>query len=288
MLGYLGYFFYRLGEAIAVRVPMHLAYRLAERVAGLYWIFHHRSRNMLLTNLRYALGPQADEATVRRTARSGFNQFAYGVVDFFRQPRLLAGELDQLIVAISGKEYLQEAATSGRGAILMIAHMGPWEAGGAWIASQGIRLTGVALTHELPQVEEFFISRRVRSGYRTVPLGQAARDLLRTLNKGEMIVVAADRNFDEFGSRADFFGHPAVMPDGHVRIALRTGVPIIPAFLIRTEDLRVRIVFEPPIYLRRGQDDKSSALRRCLDLLEEQIAMRPEQWMAFSPIWVEE
>jgi KDO2-lipid IV(A) lauroyltransferase len=288
MLGYLGYFFYRLGEAIAVRIPMYRAYRLAEGIAALYWVFHRYSRNILLTNLRYALGPEADEATVRRTARAGFDQFAYGVVDFFRQPRLLQGELDQLIVSVSGEEYLQEAVASGRGGILMIAHMGPWEAGGAWIASRGYRLTGVALTHESSYVEKFFITRRERSGYRTVPLGHAARDLLRALKRGELIVVAADRNFDEFGSRVDFFGRPAVMPDGHVRIALRTGVPIIPAFLVRTDDLRVRVILEPPISLQKGRDDTSSGLRRCLDLLEHYIRQRPEQWMAFSPIWLDE
>jgi KDO2-lipid IV(A) lauroyltransferase len=287
-LGYLGFLFYRLGEAVAVRVPMDVAYRIAEKVAWLFWVFHRRSRNILVTNLRYALGPNADEATVQRTARAGFNQFAYGVVDFFRQPRLMQGELDELMVSVSGEEYLQDAMTSGRGGILMIAHMGPWEAGGVWVAKRGIPVTGVALTHESPQLERFFLTRRERSGYRTVPLGQAARELLRTLKKGQMIVVAADRNFDEFGSRVEFFGHPAVMPDGHVRIALRTGAPIIPAWLERTEDLRAHIIFEPPIFLKKGRDNVRSGLRQCLDLLESRIRRRPEQWMAFSPIWVEE
>ncbi|MBC8447928.1 MAG: hypothetical protein H8D78_09275 [Chloroflexi bacterium] len=288
MLDYLGYIFYRLGEGLAVRVPMGRAYRLARLIAWLYWIFHRRSRATLLTNLRQVLGPQADEATVRRTARAGFDHFAYGVVDFFRQPRLLDGELDQLIVSVTGEEHLHEAQASGRGGILMIAHMGPWEASGAWIASQDVPLTGVALTHEAPQVEQFFLSRRERSGYRTVPLGQAARELLRTIKRGEMIVVAADRNFTDSGTWVEFFGRPALMPDGHVRIALRTGAPIIPAFLVRTDDLRVRIILEPPITLQKGQDDALSGVRRCLEVMERYISHWPEQWMAFSRIWPEE
>jgi len=287
MLDTLGYLFYRLGEALAVRLPMGRAYRLARVIAWLYWIFHRRSRATLLTNLRQVLGPQADEATVRRTARAGFDHFAYGVADFFRQPRLLGGELDQLIVSITGEEHLHEAVASGRGGILMIVHMGPWEAGGAWIASRNVPLTAVALSHAGP-IEEFFISRRERSGYRTVPLGQAARELLRTIKRGEMIVVAADRNFADSGTRVEFFGRPALMPDGHVRIALRTGAPILPAFLVRTEDLRVRIIIEPPINLRKGQDDVLSGTRRCLEVMERYISRWPEQWLAFSRIWPEE
>ncbi len=288
MLNYLGYLFYRLGEAIAVRVPMERAYRLAERIAWLYWIIHRRSRATLLANLRQVLGPNADEAAVRRTARAGFDHFAYGVVDFFRLPRLLDGELDELIVSVTGAEYLHEAIAAGRGGILMIAHMGPWEAGGAWIARRGIPITSVALTHEAPRVEEFFLSRRERSGYRTVPLGRAARDLLRTLQRGEMIVLAADRNFTEFGTQVEFFGRPALMPDGHVRIALRSGAPILPAILVRRKEMKVQVIVEPPITLQKGQDDVLSGMRRCLDVLEHYISRWPEQWMAFSRIWPEE
>lgn len=287
MLDTLGYLFYRLGESLAVRLPMRWAYRLARLVAWLYWIFHRRSRATLLTNLRQVLGPQADEATVRRTAREGFDHFAYGLVDFFRQPRLLAGELDQLIASITGEEHLHEVVASGHGGILMIVHMGPWEAGGAWIAKRNVPLTAVALSHAGP-IEEFFISRRERSGYRTVPLGQAARELLRAIKRGEMIVVAADRNFSASGTWVEFFGRPALMPDGHIRIALRTGVPILPAFLVRTRDLRVRIIIEPPITLRKGQDDVLSGMRRCLEVTERYISQWPEQWMAFSRIWPEE
>lgn len=261
------------------------AYRLAEVIAWLYWHFHRRSRATLLANLRQVLGPQANGATVRRTARMGFRHFAYGVVDFFRLPRLLDEGLDQLIRSVNGLEHLHEVMAGGKGGILMTAHIGPWEVGGAWIASQGVPLTGVALSHASPQVEKFFLSRREHSGYRTVPLGSAARELLRTLKRGEMIVLAADRNFTEFGTWMEFFGRPALMPDGHVRIALRTGAPILPAFMIRTEDKRVQVMIEQPITLLKGRDNVTSGMQRCLRILERYIGRWPEQWMAFNPIW---
>jgi len=287
MLNYLGYLFYKLGAVMAIHLPTMRAYRLAEVMAWFYWHFHRRSRATLLANLRQVLGPQADEATVQRTARTGFRHFAYGVADFFRLPRLLDEGLDQLIASVTGEEYLRNAMAAGRGAILMTAHMGPWEAGGAWLASQGIPMTGVALPHLSPQVERFFLSQRQRSGYRTVPLGSAARELLRALKRGEMIVLAADRNFTEFGTWAEFFGRPALMPDGHVRIALRTGAPILPAFVLRNEDLRARVIIEPPITLQKGRDDVISGIHRCLQILERYIRRWPEQWMAFNRIWPE-
>ena len=288
MLNYLGYLFYELGQAIAVRLSMQSAYRLAEAIAWLYWLFHRRSRATMLTNMRQVLGPDADRAAVRRTARAGFDHFAYGVADFFRQPRLLEGELDQLIVSAPGEEYLHKAVAAGCGGILMIAHMGPWEAAGTWIIRRGVPVTAVALTHEGPQVERFFVSRRERSGYHSVPLGSAARELLRTIERGGMIAVAADRNFAEFGTWAEFLGRQALMPDGHVRLALRTGAPIIPALVLRDENLKVRIVFEPPIILQKGRDDVLTGVRRCLEVLERYIRQYPEQWMAMSRIWPEE
>jgi len=286
MLDYLGYLLYGLGEALAMRTPTMWAYRLAELMAWLYWHFHRRSRAILLANLRQVLGGSAaDEARVRRTARMGFRHFAYGVVDFFRLPRLLAEGLDQLISSVSGERHLREVLAAGQGAILMTAHIGPWEAGGAWLASQGIPITTVALSHRSPRVERFFVSRRERSGYRSVPLGRAARELLRALQRGEMIVLAADRNFTESGTWTEFFGRSALMPDGHVRIALRTGAPILPAFMLRLEDMRVRVFIEGPIILRKGQDDVVSGMQRCVRIMERYIGRWPEQWMAFSPVW---
>ena len=38
MLTNLGYFFYRLGEAVVVRLSKRNAYRLADVIARLYWI----------------------------------------------------------------------------------------------------------------------------------------------------------------------------------------------------------------------------------------------------------
>jgi KDO2-lipid IV(A) lauroyltransferase len=200
----------------------------------------------------------------------------------------LQGELEQLIIAAPGKEHVHEAVAAGTGGILMIAHMGPWEAAGTWLARQGIRMTVVALTHGSPHVEEFFVSRREQSGFNSVPLGSAARDLLRALRRGEIITIAADRNFTEFGTWMEFFGRQALMPDGHVRLALRTGAPIIPALVLRDENLQVRIVFETPIRLRKGQDDLQSGMRRCLEVLEHYIKHHPEQWLAMSRIWPEE
>jgi lauroyl/myristoyl acyltransferase len=281
---YLGYLFYRSAQALSMSFSRDQAYRIARRLASLAWRVQPSAREMLLANSRQVLGPQAPQSAVRSHARSGFNHWAYGLIDFLRLPYMIEGDLEDLIVKITGFDRVKESVSAGSGGILMIGHMGPWEAGGAWVGSQGVPLTAVALPHS-GRVEEFFVGLRERSGYRTVPLGRGARELLRALGRGELVVVAADRNFTEFGTRVPFFNRTARLPDGHVRIALRTGAPIFPTLLIRGDDLRVHLIFEKPIYLQKGQDDVHSGMRRCLEVLADYIRRTPEQWVAFSPIW---
>jgi len=286
MRDYLGFLFYRASQVLSMSFSRDRAYRIARRLASIAWRVQPLARKVLLANSRQVLGPEAPETAARSNAREGFNYWAYGLIDFLRLPYMLDGDLEDLITRVTGFDRVREAVSTGTGGILMIAHMGPWEAGGAWVGSQGVPLTAVALPHR-GRVEEFFVGLRERSRYRTVPLGRGARELLRALGRGELIVVASDRNFTEFGTRVPFFDRPARLPDGHVRIALRTGAPIFPTLLLRGEDLRVHLIFEQPIYLQKGEDDVPSGMRRCLEVLEQYVRRTPEQWVAFSPIWTD-
>jgi KDO2-lipid IV(A) lauroyltransferase len=86
----------------------------------------------------------------------------------------------------------------------------------------------------------------------------------------------------------DFFGSPARLPDGPVRVALRTGVPIVPAFASRLPDDTFAIHIEPPLDLPETGDHETDvrlAMQEVVKVLERHIARQPEQWLVVSPVW---
>jgi len=114
------------------------------------------------------------------------------------------------------------------------------------------------------------------------------RPLLEALRNNEIIGLAADRNLNETGTLVHFFGAPALLPDGHVRLALRTGAKIVPAFSLRRPDNTFETFAEPALPLENSGDteqDVRAGMAQLVAVLEKYIGQYPEQWVMFQPIW---
>ena len=115
----------------------------------------------------------------------------------------------------------------------------------------------------------------------------SALGIARILKRGGVLGMLADRAVTGVGERVPFFGRPALLPSAHVALALRTGAVLIPAFAHRDGEI-LRAVFEPELVLRRTGDrdaDLLDGMRRWATALEPHVAMAPEQWSVFEPVW---
>jgi KDO2-lipid IV(A) lauroyltransferase len=86
----------------------------------------------------------------------------------------------------------------------------------------------------------------------------------------------------------DFFGQPARLPTGPALLHLRTGAPILPAYVSRRRDDRLDGVVGAPIGLtptgsRREDLVKFTSL--VTSRLEYHIGRHPDQWTVLQRIW---
>jgi KDO2-lipid IV(A) lauroyltransferase len=174
---------------------------------------------------------------------------------------------------------------SGKGVILLGAHVGNWEVGGAVFARRGFRLSAVALPHRNALINRFFVKRRKGKGMKVVSSEHATSELLAALRRNECIAILGDRSIMGRGISADFFGSPAMVPYGHVTLSLRTGAPIVPAFLIRQKGTKFKMCVEDPIRPGSGSGAFDDLLSRSLRVIEKYVRQYPDQWFAFEPIW---
>ena len=86
-----------------------------------------------------------------------------------------------------------------------------------------------------------------------------------------------------------FFGRPARVPSGHIRLALKTGAVVVVGYCILSPDTqRDTIYLNPPLELVRTGDREEETqinLRRVLDVLQDAIRRWPGQWQMFVPVW---
>lgn len=281
---------FRLITAFSLRLPRPILYAVEDLFAAISRRFDHPKREAVLANLRVILGPGASERRIRRERKRVFRQFGRVLAEFFGYERF-GGRFIDRHVDIVGKEHIDRAREAGRGGVLVSAHISNWEIGAAKLVRLGYPLIAVAQRHPEPEVNELFRRQRASRGYRTIPVEGAYRPCIRAVQQNTLVCFIGDRNVGGGGVEVEFFGRPTMFPQGPARIALATGAPMIPGFVVRQPDDDFAINTEAPIRTptRGGRRAKAHEMtQEFARIVERYVRRHPEQWGVFFRVWPEE
>jgi lauroyl/myristoyl acyltransferase len=284
----LPYYLYRLGGVVMWRLPPRLGYFLADIGGVLIYALTPGVRRRVCDNVTRVLGDKADPRTVCRTARQTLGNLVKNYYDLFRLPRLRPEESAQLI-EVEGWENVEAGLSQGQGLIVTSAHLGNIEVVVQIFALHDVPVTIPVERLQPPELFDYVCRLRTSHGLRLVPIDGPLLELFRALRRGEVLGLAADRDITASGQIVDFFGAPARLPDGHVRMALRTRAPLLCAFSERLPDNRFVARILPPLTLIRTGDreaDVVAGMRQVVSLMEQAISRRPAQWYVTNAVWL--
>jgi len=284
---FLTYAVYRFLGAVTGPLPPPAGYWLARRAGALLYRFSPRLRGVFSHNIRHVLGPGADEERLEAMVREAFVHVAKGHYDLFRVSRLSIDQIKDR-VHIEGMSHLTKALSRGQGAVVVTAHVGNVDIVGQVPLAYGIPITGAAMHAQPERLFQYTLKLRQSHGLRLLPSDGPMIGLIRALKRGELIALPCDRLTGDSARPVEFFGAPARLPDGPVRIALRTGAPLIPAFVLRLPGDSFVIQVGPPLELRRTGDteaDVAVGMEGVVRAMERHIAQHPEQWLVAAPVW---
>ncbi len=280
------YILYKIGQLIALYLPLNLAYKIALCISDLHYLFAAKDRRITKENLK-VIFPDKSDREISRIKINMFRNFAKYLVDFFRFSKLDTKYIKENI-KVENIHYIDEALSKGKGTIIVSAHLGNWELGGVVIALLGYSFWIVALPHKYRKVNDFFNFQRGNKGINVIPLGRAARQSLDILKENRVLALAGDRDFSEKGLVLDFFGRPTVFPQGPAALALKTGATIIPGFMVRNNDDSFTLRFEKPLNLTSTGNRDSDLIgltAQYKNIFEDYIRKYPDQWYAFRKFW---
>jgi KDO2-lipid IV(A) lauroyltransferase len=283
----LSYYAYRLLGAVMPLVPPKLGYALFSRLGDLSHDKATASRENVYDNLRHVLGPNVDASRIEGVAREIFRNQARNYYDLFRVAALSDKQIERL-VTVHGLEHLDQALAAGKGLIGVTAHFGNLDVVAQAFALHKYPIT-VAAEHLKPErLYQYVVSLRASKGIKIIPIDSFLRPIFRALRNNELVGLAADRNLTETGTLIDFFGAPALLPDGHVQLALRTGAKLGLFFGLRRPDNTYEAFVEPALELENTGDlerDTRAGMAKLVAVLEKYIGQHPEQWVMFQPVW---
>jgi KDO2-lipid IV(A) lauroyltransferase len=210
-------------------------------------------------------------------------------METFRMQDLPDDELERRF-GEEGTERIGEAYAAGRGAVLATPHLGNWDAGGRWVAKRW-GLTAVVEVLRPRRLFDRFVAHRRGLGITIIPLvrgGDATAQCLERLRAGALVALVSDRDLSGTGVEVKMFGRRTKLPPGPAVLALRAGVPLLPACIYQRHDGSWFARVLPDI--NDGLDDATDVERltqRLAESFEGLIAAEPAQWHAFQRHWID-
>jgi KDO2-lipid IV(A) lauroyltransferase len=271
-------------------LPLAVALRLGAWLGEAFYLLDRRDRRIALFNLNLAF-PEKAVAEHRRILRASCRNLGRVAAEFCHLQRLDAAGLSRLVSFGDRAAWERAIARAGQqGAVILTAHFGNWE---LLAYAHGLLGHPVTLVHRAMRNAVFdraITAVRSTAGTRAIKKRAAAKEALRTLKQHGILAIPADQNqVLSYGVFVDFFGVPACTTAGPARLAMLTGAPVIPVFLVRQgESAHHRIEMLPEVEMVATGDRGADILEntwRCTAVIEDMIRRYPEQWIWFHKRW---
>lgn len=282
------YLLYLFGLFVIHRFPIAISYRLAEIASDIQCMLSPRDRRSVASNLRAITGK---EENISYLTREVFRNFGRYLVEFFFMKKMVDATFVKQKIKLNHVEYFQQALAKGKGAILVTGHIGNWELGAVIMQKLGYNVVAIALPHKERPVNDLFNEQRQMQGLTIVPPNSALRKCMEALKENKIVAIVADRDFSMHGEIMDFLGKKTLIPKGAALFSIRTGAPIIPAFILRDEkkkdsfNLIVCKPIYPPDVSQKSDQEKEEItmlmIKQYLKVIEDKIYAYPDQWLMF-------
>jgi predicted LPLAT superfamily acyltransferase len=218
-----------------------------------------------------------------------FLSFGRALID---RTAILAGNTQPFSFSFDGENLLRDALAEGRGVLLLTAHLGNWEAGGALLSRLNVPITVTGFDRESAAVRSQ-LDHSSKAKFRLLPLTGSPTDvipLVAALRRGEIVAMLGDRAYGSASAEVPFLGGEASFPVGAYVMAAIAGAPLIHVFSLSETRGRYRLFAFPPQRPQLPPHDRRDAyLRECAARfsrdLEAVLKRDPLQWYNFFPFW---
>lgn len=278
---------YFFGWFIVRRISEKSARTLFNKIGS--WMYRRNGKSVerLRSNLKRVC-PEISQSELEELVRRGVLSYMRYWRETFRSPdwskeRILS------TVTVSNEHLLMDPINNRTGVVVSLPHAGNWDHAGSYFCSKGAQLVTVAEVLKPRALFEKFLAYRQAIGMEVLPLdSRAFPTLIQRARDGKLVALVADRDLSSSGIDVEFFGGVARMPAGPAIVAIRTGIPLVTAFVSYTDsgihvDLR-------EVAIPEGGDEAGrvrASVQLCANNFAQGIKDHPDDWHMMQRIWVD-
>ena len=283
------YLLYLFAWKVIGVLPEKSAYKLANVISDRVYSKNGKGVKRLRSNYRRVM-PNISERQLDELTKDGMRSYLRYWFDTFRLNKWSKARIIETTFVVR-ENLLRDPIATKEGCIIALPHAGNWDHAAAYFCSTGITLTAVVEKLKPEAIFKKFLAYRQSIGIeaishkeKTIPI------LMERLNQGKLIALVADRDMSRNGIEVNFLGGIAKMPAGPAILALKTGAPLVTAY-IRYLEKGIEITFDETIKLPvAGSEEEQIKIvtQSMADNFAKRIKASPVDWHMLQRIWVDE
>ena len=283
------YLLYLFAWKVIGVLPERSAYKLANAISDQIYKKNGKGVKRLRSNYQRVM-PNISDLQLDKLTKDGMRSYLRYWFDTFRLNKWSKYRIIETTFVVR-ENLLRDPIETKKGCIIALPHAGNWDHAAAYFCSTGIPLTAVVEKLKPEAIFKKFLAYRQSIGIeaishkeKTIPI------LMDRLNQGKLIALVADRDMSRNGIEVNFLGGIAKMPAGPAILAIKTGSPLVTAY-IRYLDKGIEITFDETIKLPvtgTEEEQVKTVTQSMADNFAKRIKDSPVDWHMLQRVWVDE
>jgi len=250
-------------------------------------------RKRFAINISTSFEIKSNDSDVNKIARQTLHNWVMNIAEifYFWHPK----NRKKLIqyVRIEGLEKINRMKKNGLGVVGVSPHFGNFP-----LMIFRLNIEDINMSYLFKEVEQPSIASMMRGYLKRLELNviltnnqsSPTRKAVNQINHSGFVIFIADEFKKSGGTEVNFFGKPTAQAIGPSYVALETGAPILPLFIIREKKNRHRIIINDPIIYKRSgsrDDDIRQLTQDRMFIFEQYIRKYPDLWLWVHSRWID-
>ena len=283
------YLLYLIAWKLIALLPEKSAYKLADYVSDRIYKKNGKGIKRLRGNYGRVM-PEYSPQKLEELTKLGMRSYLRYWFDTFRLSKWSKNRIISTTQVIR-ENLLRDPIQSKQGCIVALPHAGNWDHAAAYFCSTGITLTAVVEKLKPEAIFKKFLAYRQSIGIEAISHKEKTIPILtQRLQAGKLIALVADRDMSRNGIEVNFFGKTSKMPSGPAILAIKTGAPLITAY-VRYTSGGIEIIFDETLKpTNSGSEEEQIKIitQSMADNFAKRIKENPVDWHMLQRIWVDE
>jgi KDO2-lipid IV(A) lauroyltransferase len=283
------YLLYLFAWKLIAVLPEKSAYKLADYVSDRIYKKNGKGIKRLRGNYGRVM-PEYSSQKLEELTKLGMRSYLRYWFDTFRLSKWSKNRIISTTQVIR-ENLLRDPIQSKHGCIVALPHAGNWDHAAAYFCSTGITLTAVVEKLKPEAIFKKFLAYRQSIGIEAISHKEKTIPILtERLQAGKLIALVADRDMSRNGIEVNFFGKTSKMPSGPAILAIKTGAPLITAY-VRYTSGGIEIIFDETLKLTNsGSEEEQIKIitQSMADNFAKRIKENPVDWHMLQRIWIDE